>query len=217
MHTNLLQSYGPRCYDVPMIKAFLFDYGGVISAGGAGNDLTQKLATNLGISEEAAMPLIIPAWHKFSRGTLSEDKLWHDVEARYGKPISPDQRKVWDTWQDMQPIPAMLELLQRLKAGGYRLGLLSTTIPNTADDVRSHGGYALFDFMILSYETGYAKPEPEAYTAALAQLPGIQPNEVVYLDDRAPLLPPAQALGMQTILVSSPDQAIAAVQALLDA
>ena len=85
----------------------------------------------------------------------------------------------------------------------------------TESDIRAHGGYATFDPVILSCEVGYAKPDPEIYRIAMDRLPGIQPDEVIFLDDRVMCLPPAQALGMRTVLVENPMQAIAATKSLL--
>jgi putative hydrolase of the HAD superfamily len=93
--------------------------------------------------------------------------------------------------------------------------LLSNVIPGTEAELRAHGAYDPFDFAILSRHVGYAKPDPEIYRLALDALPGINPEEIVFLDDQEHCLQPAQALGMQTILVQNPAQAIADIHRLL--
>jgi len=45
---------------------------------------------------------------------------------------------------------------------------------------------------------------------------GIKPNEVVFLEDKEECLTPARKIGIKTILVESHDQAIAAVESLLN-
>jgi epoxide hydrolase-like predicted phosphatase len=198
-----------------MIKAFLFDYGGVMTAGGAGFELPERLAANIGVTDDEAWQMLGPVWSDYSRGKITEAELWAYVEKEHGQPILAAQRDIWNKWPDMRPLPEMVELVRRLKAKGYRVGLLSAVIPNTMAEIRSHGGYDAFDFTILSCEVGYSKPDPEIYELAMRKLPGMQPDEVVFLDDQERFLVPAREMGMQTILVRNAAQAIEDAEALL--
>lgn len=198
-----------------MIKALLFDNGGVITAGGGGNELSERLARNLGISADKAYDLLMPVWDDYFKGKISEPELWQHIEQQSGQPIGAAQRDIWNKWEHMQPLPEMIQLVRRLKADGYKVGMLSNVIPNTEHEIREHGGYDDFDFLVLSCDVGYAKPDPEIYQLVLQHLAGIKPSEIVFLDDQERCLVPARAIGMQTVLVESPGQAIADVEALL--
>lgn len=66
---------------------------------------------------------------------------------------------------------------------------------------------ALFDHVIESSKIGLRKPDPRIYEMACAAL-GVVPSEAVYLDDLGVNLRPARALGMTTIKVVDPDQAL---------
>jgi epoxide hydrolase-like predicted phosphatase len=190
-----------------MIKAFLFDYDGVMTSGSNGRELSARLGSRLGIATEAASALLEGVWREFTKGKLSEAQLWQHIESEYGKSIDESKRDIWSNWdQHMQPQPQMLALVKRLKDAGYAVGLLSNVIRNSAEDVRSHGGYDAFDFRVLSYETGYAKPDTEIYELALSTLPDIQPSEVIFIDDQERFLVPARELGIQTVLAKNPDQ-----------
>ena len=68
--------------------------------------------------------------------------------------------------------------------------------------------------MIESSKVGARKPEPRFYQLALERL-GIQPHEAVYLDDLGINLKPARALGMKTIRVDTPEQALAELEAVV--
>jgi putative hydrolase of the HAD superfamily len=197
-----------------MIKAFLFDYGGVMTGGGAGFELSERLGANIGISSDEAWKMLEPVWGAYAKGKIVEAQLWEHIEKQRGEPVSDGQRDIWNKWQDMRPLPEMFELVQSLKTKGYRIGLLSTVIPNTAHEIKTHGGYDLFDFLILSCDVGYAKPDPEVYELAMRNLPDVQPSEVVFLDDQERFLVPARELGMQTILVKNAAQAIKDVENL---
>jgi epoxide hydrolase-like predicted phosphatase len=115
----------------------------------------------------------------------------------------------------MKVVPEMSILVGRLRKVGYRVGLLSNTIPNTAEEIRSHGGYDDFDFLILSCEVGYAKPDPEIYELAMQQLPGIKPEEVMFVDDIERMTAPATELGIHTIVATSPEQIMDDIESLL--
>ncbi|HUD05391.1 MAG TPA: HAD family phosphatase [Candidatus Saccharimonadales bacterium] len=198
-----------------MIKAFLFDNGGVMTAGGAGNELSERLASNLGVGEVEAWNLLKPAFTAYIKARITEPELWRIVENHYGKPISVDKRDIWNKWDSMRVQPEMFELVNNLKKSGYKVGMLSNVIPNTEKEIRKNGGYDPFEFLVLSCEVGWAKPETEIYDIAMKHLEGIKPEEVVFLDDQAVCLEPAKTMGMKTILVKSSNQAIRDVKELI--
>lgn len=55
---------------------------------------------------------------------------------------------------------------------------------------------------------GVRKPDPRFYELACEAL-GVQPEECVFLDDLGVNLKPARALGMYTVKVTDPDEALA--------
>jgi putative hydrolase of the HAD superfamily len=200
-----------------MIKAIIFDNGGVITPGGNGTELTDRLGANLGISGNAAYALLSPLWDKYFRGAITEDELWQDIESRYGAAISTEKRAIWNTWGHMQPYSEMLQFVEELKRRGYVVGMLSNVIPNTEKEVRTNGGYDPFDFVVLSCEVGFAKPDPEIYQLAAEKAGSIAPSEIIFLDDAERFLEPAHKVGWHTVKVTSPSQAIADVRAIIGA
>lgn len=198
-----------------MIKAFLFDYGGVISDGGHGSDLTDRLGEVLGVSSRQAYEYFDTMWNMFFRGQISEEEIWDKLEHLSGTRVPISKRNVWNTWDHMQMRPKMVDLIHQLKDAGYRIGLLSNVIPPTEREIREHGGYELFDFTVLSCNVGYAKPQPEIYELAMNQLSNISPSEVVIVDDQERMLIPAKKLGMQVVHAQSGDQIISDVNRLI--
>lgn len=67
--------------------------------------------------------------------------------------------------------------------------------------------FELFDVVVESRVVGIRKPEPRFYELA-CELVGVAPDEVVYLDDLGINLKPARAMGMHTIKVTDPDEAL---------
>lgn len=197
------------------MKAFLFDYDGVITAGVGDKIPATRLARNIGISLETASELIVSIWDELSTGKISEEAAWQKMEAQHGSPIAAEHRDIWYTWEELTPLPQMLSLVRMLREKGYPVGVASNVLPPTARLIKDRGGYDDFDFLILSYEVGARKPKPAVYAAAMAQLPGVLPGEVVFLDDREPCVAGAEAFGLRAIHVTDHQQAIEAIQQIL--
>jgi putative hydrolase of the HAD superfamily len=70
----------------------------------------------------------------------------------------------------------------------------------------------VFDVVVESSVVGIRKPEPRFYEIACEQL-GITPHEAVFLDDLGINLKPAAAMGMATIKVVDPDDALRRLEA----
>jgi putative hydrolase of the HAD superfamily len=75
--------------------------------------------------------------------------------------------------------------------------------------------YTLFDAVLESRVLGVRKPDRRFYELACATV-DVQPEEVVFLDDLGINLKPARALGMRTIKVADPDQALAELEQILE-
>jgi len=76
------------------------------------------------------------------------------------------------------------------------------------------GVYARFDAVLESRTLGVRKPDPRFYELACAALE-VEPDESVFLDDLGVNLKPARALGMHTIKVTDPDEALAELARVL--
>jgi len=72
----------------------------------------------------------------------------------------------------------------------------------------------LFHHVVESSQVGVRKPEPRFYEIA-CETAAVQPTEVVFLDDLGINLKPAREMGMQTIKVLNPVQALDDLGAIL--
>ena len=73
----------------------------------------------------------------------------------------------------------------------------------------------VFDQVLESSKLGARKPERRFFELACEKI-GIQPGQAVFLDDLGANLKPARAMGMYTIKVDEPDDALAQLEALLE-
>jgi putative hydrolase of the HAD superfamily len=111
--------------------------------------------------------------------------------------------------------PEMVEAVRRCSER-LRTGLLTNnfaSMPSEADhpfaDVLT-----VFDVIVESSRVGFRKPDPRFYEHA-CELLGITPDEAVFLDDLGINLKPARAMGMTTIKVDDPDDAITELEAVV--
>ena len=72
----------------------------------------------------------------------------------------------------------------------------------------------LFDVVVESSMIGFRKPETEFYEIALERI-GVGADEAVFLDDLGINLKPARAMGMTTIKVADPYDALAQLATVL--
>ena len=95
-------------------------------------------------------------------------------------------------------------ITNNVKSGSRRT---PTTAPNQGQAATIEQTMQIFDVVIESSKVGMRKPDPRIYTLACDEL-GIAPDEAVFLDDLGINLKPARKLGMTTIKVADPAQAL---------
>ncbi|HUD11089.1 MAG TPA: HAD-IA family hydrolase, partial [Candidatus Saccharimonadia bacterium] len=95
----------------------------------------------------------------------------------------------------------VLALVDQLRELSLRVGLLSNlATPTPWSKELYHSGTAdHFDVMLLSGETGFVKPEPEAFLM-LADRLEVAPEELVFIDDTPEALSGVEKLGIRPIV-----------------
>jgi putative hydrolase of the HAD superfamily len=204
-----------------VIRAALFDFGGVI--------LSSPFEAFAAFEAERGLPPDFlrrvnatdpdrNAWARLERSEVDLDQfgtLFAAESAALGHEV--DGREVLGLLQGTLR-PAMVEAVRRCSAQ-LVTGLLTNNF------VVGGGGHVdretemgevlgLFDGIVESSKVGVRKPDPRFYELACVQL-GIEPGEAVFLDDLGVNLKPARAMGMTTIKVGDPDEAIAELEAVV--
>lgn len=111
--------------------------------------------------------------------------------------------------------PEMVTALDRLRDAGYLLACLTNNVVgSTGDRPDVDDAMSRFAHIIESSRVGVRKPERAFYEIACATA-GVEPEEVVFLDDLGINLKPAAAMGMTTIKVVDPGSALAELGAVL--
>lgn len=192
-----------------MIKAALWDFGGVILSSPFDAFARWEEETGLPSGFLRTVNAVDPhgnAWARLERSEVSVDEfcdLFEREAADAGHPV--DAREVLALLLgDLRP--QMVEAVRRCKER-LKIGMLTNNIaaPGSRPDIVEV--MALFDVVIESSKVGLRKPEPRFYELA-CELLAIEPHEAVFLDDLGVNLKPARAMGMTTIKVVDPDDAL---------
>lgn len=206
-------------------SAVLFDLGGVVL--GSPLHAIRDYEAELGL-ERNAINLVAAntapsgAWSRLERGELEMDAFYPAFEADCRKAgIEMDAREMMTRMAaSSEPRPMMLEAIRRLREADFRVGALTNNWAHTGDDDephRSDGTRALknlFDVFIESSVEGLRKPDPKIYALACDRM-GKPPEEMIFLDDIGPNLKPPRAMGMATIKVDTPEQALSELALLV--
>jgi putative hydrolase of the HAD superfamily len=190
-----------------MIRAVLWDFGGVIT--------TSPFESFARYEREHSLPADFirglnaanhheNAWAKMERAQVSLDEFCHLYEAEAvaaGHPI--DARAVLACLAgDIRP--QMVAALKAIKTQGLKQACLTNNFNAMSAE---NPILSVFDVIVESSRIGVRKPEPRFYEIACEQL-DIKPDEAVMLDDLGVNLKPARELGMKTIKVIDPDEAL---------
>jgi len=97
-----------------------------------------------------------------------------------------------------QPNPAIIPLLEKLKAKGTKLVILSNTCEAHYNYASSHFPHLkLFDDKILSYEVGLRKPDPNIFNRAILKAKTTV-DDCFYTDDMKENVRAAKRLGIKS-------------------
>jgi putative hydrolase of the HAD superfamily len=179
--------------DRPARRAILIDIGGVL----ARDPLPVAVAVwadRLGVSRRAVLGAVFGGSEDgVLTGKVSEPEWWAVVAGRL--PADPGliaglrrdlSRPGWDD--------ELVTFVRGLR-GRARVALVSNAWPQMRASLVGAGLADIADEIVLSCETGYAKPDARIYTAALRRL-AAAPGEALFIDDTPGHVAAAAALGI---------------------
>ncbi|MFT7645568.1 MAG: putative hydrolase of the HAD superfamily [Candidatus Poriferisodalaceae bacterium] len=202
--------------------AVVFDWGGVItvdpdpvarrSFAAAGVDLAELRKRREVFDKD-------PQQTPFAR--LERGEIMLDDYLRLMRENMPGSEVLWDQesphfmFSKLTVRPEVINLIAQLRRRGFATALLTNNVAEMwplllettpVDD--------LFDVSVNSAFVGMRKPEHDIYHYTLDLL-GVSAPKAVFLDDMAPNIAAAKAIGMGTVRVRRPGQAIGSLEQLL--
>lgn len=186
-------------------KSIIFDLGGVYFTDGT-RRAVDAVARRYNIEPSRVRHYLTgEIGRQYRSGQISAETFWEQARRYWG--IDAATETLAAIWLDgYEPIAGTVALVDKLAAANYRLLFLSDNTPERVAYLdRRYGFLAKFDDGIFSYAAGYVKPDPRLYRQVLEKA-ARSPHDCIYIDDRAELLAPARALGMQVIAFQNPAQ-----------
>ncbi|MFA5877941.1 MAG: HAD family phosphatase [Candidatus Staskawiczbacteria bacterium] len=200
-----------------MIKAILFDYGGVLKNS---HRLSDDIPAIYNISKEdvaKAREFTAPIFDLFQKELITEEDFWEKLSEAIKRPMPKDPGKFARESYAKSLIlyPEIFSFVKELRAKGFKVAVLSNIIKFQAEIIRKNKGYEGFDEVVLSYEEKLAKPGIDIYLLTVNKL-NVKPEECIFIDDKEINLMVARNLGMKTVLAGNPTQVINDVSSILN-
>ncbi len=197
------------------LKAVIFDFGGVLVRT---HDQSLRAAweQRLGLAPGGASTIVFEGerGRAAQHGWITDADHWRWI----GQQLAVDDATLAQFRADFFRHDildlALIAYIDRLRAAGYHLGLLS----NASDGARRiftevYPVLPHFDSVTISAEEGVMKPDPRIFQVALARA-GVQPHEAVFVDDVAENVAGARAVGMSGVHFCGSAAAISELAAL---
>ncbi|MFI6893684.1 MULTISPECIES: HAD-IA family hydrolase [Streptomyces] len=140
---------------------------------------------------------------------------WNEGTATLLGAHVPPENLMGRAWANVPPARRMAALARAAKDAGYRLALLSNSFGLEPFNPYAHAGvWDLFDVHVVSEVVGLAKPDPAIYQLTLDRL-GLPGPACVFVDDHPVNLPPAEALGITSVLATTENETVDELEDLL--
>lgn len=206
------------------ITAVISDFGGVlttplIQSFMAFQNETGISAENLGLAMQALAeangenPLF-----ELERGEITEafflEQIAGALEPLLGhRPYMHRFKEIY--FEALDPNPPMIELMRELKAGGYRMAMLTNNVREWEPLWRSMLAVdEIFETVVDSGFVGCRKPESRIYALTLERI-GLPPEACLFVDDVLVNCEGAERAGIRAIHFQHNEQAIAEIRAAL--
>jgi epoxide hydrolase-like predicted phosphatase len=187
------------------IKVILFDLGGVLFTHGT-TILAEYIAKKHSKNQKDVYQLLnySDIGNAYREGKITRDEFWDRF--KHNLKIKSDTDDLEQKWIDVYEL--IEEVRQIIKELGkkYRIYFLSDQARERVMGAEKRYNFIqLFHGGIFSYEVGVRKPNSRIYEIAIEEI-GVKPEEILFIDDKTINLPPAEQLGMQTLLCISTEQ-----------
>jgi epoxide hydrolase-like predicted phosphatase len=202
---------------VMTIQAVVFDIGGVLEIT-PDLGVTGMWESRLGLGPGELNQRMHDVWRGGSIGTVSEREVHQAVSEILGLDERQLAEFMADLWREYLGTAnaGLIQYARRLRPP-TRTGILSNSFVGAREREQAAYGFEdLVDEIIYSHECGMSKPDPGIYALACERL-GVEPAQMVFLDDSEPCVQGARRAGIHAILYQDNSQAVSDIEDLLAA
>ena len=151
-------------------------------------------------------------WAQFDLGRIEPEPLAERIAARTGYPLQGLRALIAAIPAHIQPMPASVALLERARAAGHRLTLLSNMPVPYADHLEAaHACFGWFEAGVFSGRVGLMKPERAMFDHARDSM-ALDLGQSLFIDDHPANIAAARALGWRALHFENAAQCEAALR-----
>ena len=183
-----------------MIKAITFDYDGVIKM--KEGDIFGDICNYLNIKREDWEREYFLVNHLINTNQKSVAEVISSVVLKFtdNKELETGVLDLIKNHKNIYYLnDELIEFIKDLKDRDYKVALLSNNSIKLKQRLIEDGIADLFDWVIISAEVGYQKPQPEIFDLLFKKLE-VEPSEVVFIDDSLRSLEGADQIGYIPVL-----------------
>jgi len=199
-----------------MIKTVVVDFGGVLCrlVDYSGR---KKWEGILGLSRGALTPLVLESAtaKRCLLGEVAEDEVWEQMRKEFGLNNTESEELRSDFWSGHIIDDQLAQWLFHLRPQ-YRTALLSNFWLGARTSFAHTFGLRMdvVDIMVISSEEGIAKPDERIYRLIACRL-GVEPEEMVFVDDSVENVVGAERVSIKGILFETTEHTVKKVNDLL--
>jgi epoxide hydrolase-like predicted phosphatase len=203
------------------LRAVVFDLGGVLELDVielVDHGLNTRWEAHLGLEAGELGHRMESFWQAGSVGECREEEVHQGMRERLGmsqEQVEEYMSEMWD-WYCGRLNVSLADYFRRLRPR-YQTAILSNSFVGARrEEQQRHQVEEMCDLIIYSHEVGMAKPDRRIFELTWQQL-GVQPEEMLFLDNTQVHVEAARACGIQAILFEDTAQALAALESRLQA
>ena len=199
------------------IRAVVFDIGGVLEST-PDLSLDKKWEWRLGLQPGELNKCLGDVWRDGSLGAISVEQVHQSIDEILKLDETQVHEFMDDIWSEyLGTLNVELANYFRSLRPKYQTAIISNSFVGAREKEVEHYQFdKICDFIIYSHEVGLRKPDPRIFTLACERL-CLQPHEIIFLDDHPEVYSSAQEMGMHCIEFQNTAQAIADIEACIQA
>ncbi|TRZ64491.1 MAG: HAD family hydrolase [Spirochaetia bacterium] len=187
-----------------MPKAIIFDLNGVFIQS---PKLSDRFLDQFGVAPEEFLPVLKEIMAKAGMPNASDSfSYWKPYLDKWNVGLS--ENEFFDFWFNAEKeVPEMIELAKELKNKGIKIFILSNNFSERADfyDKTFFFLKQIADKIYYSWQTGFVKPNTEAYKLILSEN-NLKPEECAYFDDSEKNIKVANGLGIKSFIFKGAEE-----------
>jgi len=181
-----------------MIKAIIFDFGGVLAEEGFKEGL-MTIGKEKGFDPDHFFKILSELVYQtgYVTGSADEHAYWKAVREKTGV-TGEDKKLREEVLRRLKLRPEMMEVVKKIKSSGFIVAILSDQT-NWLDDLNQRTPfYQHFDHVFNSFYLKKTKRDPSLFRDICVQL-GLKPEEILFVDDSPDNIKRAASEGLKTI------------------